>query len=92
MKTIPNEYRKNGTSYNLITRSEFKAIYSQSINDKVTGYEVVRIRRHKKDVKIQNKLVFSAGDERLPSNEDWGSHGFTYTSKSKALEKFETQF
>jgi len=71
---LPHEFSKNGYKMTLLEGyyGEKVGVYSQ-INKEGTlvGWEVVRIKPNMS----------------LPSNEDWGTHGFTYKSINKAKKK-----
>ena len=89
MKSIPDEYRKDKYTFTLIKRNKLFAIYRQHKAGASDGFEVVKIRTHKKDRAIAGKTVFFAGDEYLPCNEDWGTYGWTYPDCEKACSKFD---
>ena len=57
--------------------------------DEFDSFEVVRIREHKKERLIKGKVVASVGQEYLPKDEEWGSHGWTYKSLEKAHHKLD---
>jgi hypothetical protein len=76
MKTIPSVYGKNGYAYNLLCRLKNVAIYEQKKKGKLFAYEVVKIRIRKGGVQFGKEAEAA---EYLPSNEDWGTHGKTYS-------------
>ena len=70
----------------LIRHGEFGLLVKQK-DAASPCYEVVRIRKRKKDVIIKGRLAASEGDEYLPRDEEWGAYGWSYTNKRDALEK-----
>ena len=70
----------------LIRIGEF-AILRKDSKHGLDGFEVVHIRKRKKDTYIQGRLIYQEGDEYLPRDEEWGSHGWTYPTLEKASEK-----
>ena len=52
-------------------------------------YEVVKVRRRKKDRLAFGRCIAKEGDEYLPSKEEWGTYGFTYVTLKEAKEKYE---
>lgn len=97
MKTIPEHFVKNGFHYRLLKRTEVGAIYTQSTievlpdDGKVCAYEVVRIRvREERTVNASSnpgrpQSFTIAGGEYLPSTNEWGTHGWTYSTLTQAL-------
>ena len=85
MRTIPQNYKKDGFNFELIERNGNVAIYKQSKPDYVSvNYETVIIRKRKTD----NDFVGTkAGDEYLPSTSEWGMYGWSYRTLEQAREK-----
>lgn len=91
---IKKTFNKNGYTYKLIKKSERDndrqvAIYEQiHKNGEVMAYEVHLIRFR---VLTKDKPLFElkAGDEEIanPSNEDWGSFGWTFLKLAEAEKK-----
>lgn len=88
MKQLEKNYRKNGYQFHLVEREHDIAIYEQCDID--TGkrvafevFEVVKIP----EMKIMGRLI--EAHEKTPSNEEWGSLGFTVWTFSAAKEKAE---
>lgn len=85
MKAIESNFEKFKTTFNLIKREGNVAIFSRIGEDYPLSYEVVEIKSH-------NGMMF--GDnwvdakEFLPSNEEWGTKGFSYKSLEKAEQRF----
>lgn len=85
MKTIPEQYTRNGFCHQLIRRKGNVAVYKQE-KDIYKAFEVVVIRTMKKDNALTGQMT---GDEYLPSSSDWGLFGWTYRSEDDANRKFE---
>lgn len=73
--SMPKSFRKNGYDMVLILDSwKTIGIYKQIKDGVVVAYEVIRFRKR--------------GDcMTLPSNEDWGTYGWTYTTYLNAFRK-----
>lgn len=92
-KLLPASFTKNGFSHKLVRRKGLVAIYERTpLQGQAKDYEVVRIQEHEAakvlDKKINEYRTIEAG-EHYPSNEQWGTYGFTYTNIESAVEKFE---
>ena len=86
MKTIPREFNKHGYSYTLVTRIGDIAIYSQE-KESHRNFEVMVIRKRKSDNDFAGT---KAGDEYMPSPEEWGIYGWTLTTYEEAIRKAKT--
>lgn len=86
MKTIPKTYKRRGYGYTLIYREADVVIYQQNFidSDKTTSYEVCIVRTRASDNEFTGT---EAGDEYLPSPEEWGRYGWTYTRWEEAVNK-----
>lgn len=83
MRTIPQNYKKDGFIHTLLQRTDNVAIYRKSKGD-ILYFETVVIRKRLKD----NDFVGTkAGDEYLPSTSEWGVYGWTYRDFESAHEK-----
>ncbi len=80
MKTLPLEFTKGGFQCRQLARSGRAAIYEQT-KDEMVAYEVVVIRNHNGRVIAGQAIPPS---EYMPSPEEWGSKGWTYTDKRVA--------
>ena len=76
MKPIPNTFQKNGYDYTLLERQGNVAVYEQHRDERTFAYEVVKIRP--RPAREFNGVKLEAA-ERLPSDEEWGTWGKTYT-------------
>lgn len=83
MKTIPQEFNKYGYRYTLVTRLGEVAIYSQE-KESHRNFEVMIIRKRKADNDFAGT---KAGDEYMPSPEEWGVYGWTLTTYEEAIQK-----
>lgn len=76
----------------MVKRSEVAALYTQSWQRDLknptdaTAFEVVLLRIDKPTI---NGAIKYAGGERLPTDQDWGTYGWTLPSLARALEKFD---
>ena len=77
MKPIPQTFSKNGYRYELECRSAHACVYRQiHRTGRLVAYEVMIIRQEC-GFTIRDRQF---GDyEKLPSNEDWGSYGWTFS-------------
>lgn len=80
MNTIPETFGKNGYAYALVKRTPSAAIYSQTHNSgRILAYELHRVRT--RDERKFGETTIKAG-EYLPSTEEWGRFGWTYSGNS----------
>jgi hypothetical protein len=93
MKTIPEKYEgrgkgdQKGFSFELLQRSSTNAVYIKRGHGGAS-YEAMRIRTHKKPLFIQGIQIAEAGDEFLPSSNQWGQYGWTFSTLEQAQAKF----
>ena len=64
------------------------AIYSRTRGDEV-HYEVVRLRLHAIDKRVNGRLVAKGGTEYYPGASKWGIDGFSYLTREAANAKFD---
>lgn len=84
---IKQTYNKNTYNYTLLkseqlTPKRIKALYKQrkqTLEGEIVAYEVQIIRQ---------ETVFGEVKWMNPSNEDWGSYGWTYVNEDLAESKF----
>lgn len=86
-KTLPTEFTAEGFRFRQVRRCEHVAIYEKTRNGGVS-YEVVVIRRSKKDYRFPSGSVVPAGSESYPSNSQWGRLGFTCPDMEAAARKY----
>lgn len=86
MKTIPETYRRRTFEYKLIEREGSWAIYSQRHleNEEPTNFELCRVRY--RDAHQTPRFAVEAG-EYLPSDGEWGRHGFTFWTLREARQR-----
>ena len=78
-----NNYRKHGNDFLLIKRSGNVGLFQEK---KYNSYEVIIIQSHN-GREIMGNVIPPA--EFAPSDESWGSKGWTYTIEADALKKFD---
>lgn len=89
MKLLESQIKKNGFTYNIVERTQNKAIYSQNKKSKILAYEVFRIKRRKaSSTKFDGKFVYFEARESFPSNEDFGKTAWSYPSLAEAKKKY----
>ena len=76
------QYRKHGNDFLLIKRSGNVGLFKEN---KYNSYEVIIIQSHN-GREIMGNVIPPA--EFAPSDESWGSKGWTYTIEADALKKF----
>lgn len=86
-KPLKESFQRKGFTYTLVKREGDKAIYEQKIEKKQLAYEVIKIRRHD-GYTIGG--VYIEPSEIYPSDNDWGTFGWTYKKLETALNKFNT--
>lgn len=86
MKTIPKTFKRSCFTYTRLYQEADVAVYQQNLigSDKVTLYEVCIVRTRASDNEFTGT---KAGDEYLPSPEEWGRYGWTYTTQAEAVNK-----
>lgn len=86
MKPLPISYNKNGFTFNQIIREGDVAVYEQIIPEtgKRIAYEVFEVMK-KKAATINGSIIEAR--ETSPSNEQWGTNGFTVYDLSHAKVK-----
>jgi hypothetical protein len=87
MQKLKDRVYTNGCYYNLISRSEHWAIYSQhySPDSPIIAYEVFRIRITEERT-MRGKTYPKR--EAFPSTSKWGIDAWTISDKTRALETF----
>lgn len=81
-RTIKQTFRKGGFDYSLLKRKGSIVMYSQTVGNYL-AFEVMRVHTETVDKRFHN-----AGDEYLPSTNEWGTRGWTYTNREDADRKF----
>jgi len=83
---VPLKLRKNGYDYTQVLRGRRSCLYEQHVTPRIKQYEVFEIRIRPAET-IQGKKYPER--EKFPSNEDFGSWAWSYTSFEKAKAKFD---
>lgn len=88
MKPLPTTFAKNGFTYEQVERRGQLAIYHQRLRPGVgdMAYEVIRIKRVKEHVMFKKTVE---AHEAGPSNEDFGSYGWSYPTLEAARAKLK---
>lgn len=88
MKTLPTQYRKNGYDHEIIYRDTSYVIsrLTSSGTNKFICLEVFKVKIQKPSQLFGN---YTEDTETTPSNEEWGTDGFTVYTMEQALEKIE---
>ena len=86
MTPLPLSFAKNGFHYEQILRRGNLAIYKQRLRPGVgcLAFEVIRIKQIPDTVMFKRQVP---AHEAGPSNEDFGSHGWSYPTLERAKEK-----
>jgi hypothetical protein len=77
------QYRKHGHDFLLIKRSGNVGLFKES---KYNSYELIIIQSHN-GREIMGNII--PPQEYPPSNEQWGSKGWTFTIEADALKNFD---
>ena len=85
---------QKGYNFTLLERRECgegdscscQCLYSKE-NGGEPCYEVVKVRKRKKDRYAWGRQIAKKGDEYLPSPEEWGMYGWSYMTLEEAKEK-----
>lgn len=87
MRKLDSSVRKNGYTYNLIERNDFKAIYSQHLEcGKLIGHEVFKIQIGK-ETELFGKTIPLR--EKFPSDNDFGVTAWSVgVDLSRALDRY----
>jgi hypothetical protein len=85
-KPLKESFSKYGFDFKMIKRTKKKAIFEQSVKDKVFAYETILVSRHNGFSLAGNYIEPS---ETYPSSSEWGTKGFTYKTLEEAEEKYK---
>ena len=89
VQPLKEKLRKNTFNYELLLRSDFKALYKQSDGNIQIGYEVFKIRiRETRFHPIANKVI--TAKEKFPSNDDFGKTAWSYKRLEDAMKKYNS--
>lgn len=85
LKKLPQNYKTNGLSFDLVDRTDKSAIYVSDVGT----YEVHQIEvADAQVVKFGDKISDLPKREVLPSNEKFGSISWSFQTESSARAKF----
>lgn len=86
MRLLETNFRKDGFDFVQIERKNGWCIYSKTKTGfKSTFYEVMKIKSHN-GREIAGKQF--PPSEYLPSSEEWGTNGFSFSNLKRAMEFF----
>ena len=85
MKLLETRFKKDGFTFEQLKRLDNVAVFAKSKGGKSKSYEVVKIQSHN-GFEISGVKIEPA--ETMPSSEQWGTNGFTFTTLQDALYKF----
>lgn len=90
MKELEKEFMLSGFQYLQEKRNEKFAIYSQWLNNKQMGYEVIIIGKQKAGKINRGGIEIEVEAKELyPTEKRWGDKGWTYKDIKSAEKKFE---
>ena len=86
-------FSKGGWAFRCLDRNEEFGIWEKSKDcyppgSTCTGWEVVKIRKRKKDRILPSGKLIRKGEEFYPSSEDFGTYGFYHYELERAMEQF----
>lgn len=88
-KPLPKQFRRKSFTYDLVERVDDVAIYRQSTEDVVVGFEVVLIaKQDATTMKMGGQEIKLEAKEKYPSDGQWGTKGFTLRTERDAFDKF----
>lgn len=89
MRTIPENWTRKTYSYHLLRREGKFAIYSQTHQRRTEpcAFELVRVRT--REARKTPHFEVAAG-EYLPSDGEWGRHGWTFSTLREAVDRLTT--
>jgi hypothetical protein len=89
MKPLATTFRKDGFDYRVIQKEAGIALLEQNkAHWSAPAYEVVIIQNRKAHTWPNGKST--EAHEAMPSSEDWGLYGFTYSDLTAAKAKFNS--
>ena len=92
MKRLPKKFTKHRCQFEQLCRTESTAIYVQHRNGREKVFEVVIIRvATRKPIKSGGKVKWAVCEpyECYPSNDAWGTCGFTFATEEEARAKYD---
>lgn len=88
MKTLRTAFKQDGFDFEQVAREKYVAVYRKTKQSAtgtlIQGFEVIKIGRRNERQAFGKTLKAC---ERFPSNDQWGSLGWTCTSKQAAFYK-----
>jgi hypothetical protein len=91
MRTLLKEFNGRrdtaGWTFRQVKRSTKFAIFERTRGEDVS-YEVIRIRKFRKDTWAFGRLLGRVGDEYYPYSSEWGKYGWSFLSRDAAEKKY----
>ncbi|HEY1871521.1 MAG TPA: hypothetical protein VGG71_10710 [Chitinophagaceae bacterium] len=84
---LPLKFNKDGFVYWQICRTDKAAIYEQSMPDGRRVFYEVWLIRIRPPYQIEGRQYGIS--ERMPSNSDWGSFGWTFYDMTQARKRYD---
>lgn len=85
---IEDTFTRDGFTMSLLNKGDNAVVYALQKHGGHISYEVMRTRKRPKDVFIGARKICEAGEDYLPSNNEWGTYGFSYKDYDSAINKF----
>ena len=92
MQKIESYFKKYGIDFNLIQRINDIVLYKQTLNDKIIGYEIHRVRIAKANTfsfPNSDKLTTYPEREVLANKSEFGIHAWSFNVEKSALDYFQ---
>jgi hypothetical protein len=89
LRPLPLTLAHSGYTLTQVKRNDTAAIYEKTKPGIKPTWEVIRIRHEKAKIHPFSKAELP-DREAYPRDEEWGTHGWTYTNIEDARTRFET--
>ena len=93
MKKLEEQFKRLGWDYNLVHRNDIYAVFRKDKKaiggcGSIVSYETIKIQK-RKDAEFTRagEKCFIPAQEGYPSDERWGSEGWSFSSAEKAIAK-----
>ena len=89
IRKLSTHFRKNGYDYELVSRTQKKAIFRQSFEGRGVAFEVIKIRvRGSRPNLFTGKI--DPPTEVYPGSEQFGKIAWAIVDREKAMEKYKS--
>ena len=89
IRKLKTHFRKNGYDYELVSRTQKKAIFRQSYEGRTVAFEIIKIR-----VRGARPNLFTGNidppTEVYPGSEAWGTSAWSIVDEEKAMKKYKS--